>query len=767
MIFLKKNSKSNLIVDHINVKKWNSIPLALIINRKFSFCKIISFLFLFIFNFQLSVQSQNIALNRKYQLSEKPNYPNSAPSSDIISLTDGKYTTERSFWNQATTVGWQNKDVLITIDLDSICLIGSIIFSSFRAVDAGVYYPENIFVFTSTDNLKHKFIGDAADVLDNISGGLQPKEFSIKNINDSARFVTLNVIAKGSFIFSDEIQVFRGKIAKKANYPMVDKSLKEYVDSLKTPILSRRKLDRIKGDVENSLKTTNRYQNDEFAEIGNQISQANTQSNLEIVKDNLGKIKASNLNSKFNEPFILEYFNNWAEFNQSRDPVKNENNLSFTCSILINGVQYKSFLLTNSSQTEQTFTFKVNSTDKYSIELYNVAFVPTTYFENVADPLIKVTESIDIEPGESRMFLLKMSGIKTGVESSSIMISSKLKTSTINLECEIYNIIPSPQNNEGLNVNVWAYFNNPMLRGIENNVAKDLQSHYVNTFVIPPARLPDLLMNGEEIFVEYLRNFPTSEKVLLYMDYSNPMRSNGYKGGLFMSSKWKVNFINWYNRIKLLVLNSNFSNAEIYLYPYDEIKDENINDFKRLIKWAKNEIPDIKFYATLGTKANIDSLLPLLDIAQIHTSYTEIGQLTVGKPEIWTYNGFTPSRELSPYSFYRLMSWDAFLNGYKGIGFWNYADERNGNKLNLPNVGNYNRSGSYSVIYNDTSGNIISSRRWEAFRLGVEDYSLLQAYAKKFGDKKGKELAEQVVNNPSKLDMADKIRDTIIKNLVE
>lgn len=727
------------------------------------FYKTIFFFILSIFAFY-SVKAQNIAFNKKYQLSAKPNYPNSAPSSDTNSLTDGKYTTNRSFWNQTTTVGWQNKDVSITIDLNTVQPIGSVMFNSFRAIDASVFYPQNIFVFTSRDNLKLNYIGDAADVLENVSGGLQPKEFSLENISDSARYIIFYVIPKGVFVFCDEIQVFKDKFVGKSKiYPQVNKSLTQFVDSLKTPIISRRQLGRLKNEIDKSLIASN-IQDKDITEIGNQISNS-TPNSFKVVKSDLEKLNASNLRNKFNSPYVLEYFNNWDSFKVFHEPVQNVDILKYKCLIPIGGVQLRSFILTNSNVAPQTFTFKFTSSKNYRVEMYNVALVPVSYFDLVADPLLKITDSVVIEPGQSLMFSLKMNGIKQGVESSLITISSKLKTSTINLDCDVFNIFPST--NRELNANVWAYFNNPMIKGIEEVVAKDLKSHYVNTFVIPPSILPDLLMNGEQAFTDYLKNYKDSKNVLLFMDYSNPIWKNGYKGGQFMSSEWKINFINWYNKIKQLILDNSLLNSQIYLYPYDEIKDENINDYKSLISWVKNQIPEIKFYATLGTEANISQILPVINIAQIHTSFLVNNKLPNSTTEIWIYDGITPSRGLSPYGFYRLMAWNAFLNDYKGIGFWNYADERNGNKLNIPNSGNFNPLGSYSVIYNDTEGGIISSRRWEAFSLGVEDYSILQIYAKKFGDAQAKDLAKQVIINPDNLNLADSIRDNMLTELTQ
>ena len=111
------------------------------------------------------------------------------------------------------------------------------------------------------------------------------------------------------------------------------------------------------------------------------------------------------------------------------------------------------------------------------------------------------------------------------------------------------------------------------------------------------------------------------------------------------------------------------------------------------------------------------------------------------------------------------MAWNSFVYGYKGIGFWNYADEGPDKQSNLIFAPSLKPSNSYSVIYNNPDGSIISSRRWEAFRLGIEDYSILQAYSKKFGIQNAKELAKQVVNTPGDLNLADSVRIKMLLSL--
>ena len=70
----------------------------------------------------------------------------------------------------------------------------------------------------------------------------------------------------------------------------------------------------------------------------------------------------------------------------------------------------------------------------------------------------------------------------------------------------------------------------------------------------------------------------------------------------------------------------------------------------------------------------------------------------------------------SPTGHYRYKLWQAFKHGCEGNGFWVYTD---GSDL----WDDYAGTPTYSVVYDGPSG-VISSKRWEVYRAGVENYEL-------------------------------------------
>jgi hypothetical protein len=231
----------------------------------------------------------------------------------------------------------------------------------------------------------------------------------------------------------------------------------------------------------------------------------------------------------------------------------------------------------------------------------------------------------------------------------------------------------------------------------------------------------------------------------------------------FLSTGWKDGFKRWYANTLLATGRAGYTENQIYLYPYDEIAGAQIDDFVRLAYWTKNEIPTIKFYATFGDETRKGKqwhkVLPYLDIVQASADemLVERGQ---SKAEAWIYDTAGMSRSLSPYSYYRLMSWKAFLRGYTGVGFWAYADIGDKDTTAWKELDR-----DYSVIYEGPGSSIISSRRWEAWRMGIEDYELLTMYAKAKGLTAAKDLAAAVFNHPEDTTKADEVRHKILTEL--
>ena len=158
---------------------------------------------------------ENVALGAKYTLWPQPNYSYCTEPGDATQLTDGQSTTEY-FWVQKGTVGWQHAPyATITVDLGQVQPIAGVSLTTAAGV-AGVTWPLAVQLLVSDDGKTYRNAGDLV-ALDRKLHGPFPEAYAIRRVftdklRTRGRFLQFVVIPLpgGPYIFSDEVEVFRG-----------------------------------------------------------------------------------------------------------------------------------------------------------------------------------------------------------------------------------------------------------------------------------------------------------------------------------------------------------------------------------------------------------------------------------------------------------------------------------------------------------------------------------------------------------------------------
>ena len=155
---------------------------------------------------------ENVAIDKAYTLSPRPNYSYSTDQGDATQLTDGIYSVGY-FWVQKSTVGWSKRAPEITIDLGEVVPIAGLSFNTAAGV-AGVAWPVAISIFVSDDAKEWWPAGDLV-ALSSAGGVPAPVGYSVHRywtdrINTYGRWVKLMIAAGGPYTFCDEIEVYRG-----------------------------------------------------------------------------------------------------------------------------------------------------------------------------------------------------------------------------------------------------------------------------------------------------------------------------------------------------------------------------------------------------------------------------------------------------------------------------------------------------------------------------------------------------------------------------
>ena len=169
----------------------------------------------------------NVALHKPYTFSKAPNYGLCTDPGDAQQLTDGIliHGSGGDYWGSKSAVGWTRTGtgMSITVDLGQVESIGGISFRSASGPGSTVAYPAFIYFWVSNDGETFTQAGEliSASWAHGLPDGRGDPHLPISlptgyhryfadDLRLSGRFVKLTAYPAGEYLFSDEIEVFRG-----------------------------------------------------------------------------------------------------------------------------------------------------------------------------------------------------------------------------------------------------------------------------------------------------------------------------------------------------------------------------------------------------------------------------------------------------------------------------------------------------------------------------------------------------------------------------
>jgi hypothetical protein len=327
-----------------------------------------------------------------------------------------------------------------------------------------------------------------------------------------------------------------------------------------------------------------------------------------------------------------------------------------------------------------------------------------------------------------------------------------------------------------LNCCVWAY--PTIYQTTKNSLAeaiRDLQLHYTNVFVVDRWSLPF----PRKQFAIQMNNYPKT--YLFFFGFSEKNLDLG-RFGEWMTPSWKRNFSSWLIKWVEHLKKTGLDYDRFAMYPFDEMLGD---EFYKLAKLIKSADPKIRIYANSFGKgpADFKRFRNLVDIwcfaknkCNQHPDW--LAQVKGFGKDVWMYQSLGPSKANHPYSYYRLKPWWAFKHGLTGAGFWVYIDYGYDDSWD---------GAGYGVVYGsakspvNTGGeNIVPSRRWQAWREGIEDYEYLWQMQKAVEKiritepNKANQIqqfiknqVDKVLENPDDCDMVYKAREELTHTLIQ
>ena len=654
----------------------------------------------------------------RYEVSPRPNYLDYSDLAVKTNLNDGKYA-DSPMWVSSSALAWKDvRRVSITLDLGVPVPIRDISFHGASRIAAGVELPYNAFIYLSLDGKLFRYVGDAVDFAESSIERYEQRRFSLAGVGKAARFVHFEFTVRGRYFAIDEIEIERGGIGAALEGNM-----------LKSEIL---------------VDADNRASNARDVFLQGRLSSALDRLNVPPGNDLL-KRRAAWLAMRFpNQRFLLSDVDPWGN-----EPVgllpKADVSGDRRRFILEGGCDYRSFALTNTTQSVSSFQLRqvLKGTD-IKADLKEAKTVIAATLATVVDPLVSIGTSVEIAGGETKVLFLRVCG--SGTHTLIVEALGQKASASTYLEA-----VRLSEKKEGLSGVVWAYLDEPALQGRQKVALADLRNHYINVDVVPRSSLPDF---GSESFDQIVKVFERSvgaRHVLLFLNFrGNPP--------LIQSSSWSQQFIIWYARINEAARQAGIDPKNLILYPYDEPSLKEMDSAEEFYLWVRKFLPEAKLFATFDTEKVAARLLRQVDIACVTRGLASKVQ---SDGNVWLYDVKGPGKANPPYSYYMFLPWEAYIRGMGGVGFWSYADIQGSAWNDFDG-----RGPDYGVVYQGRrSDDIVGSRRWEAWKRGMEDIEILRSHARLNGTVLTTRIATKVLALPGDSRQADLARQSMLSAL--
>jgi len=397
--------------------------------------------------------------------------------------------------------------------------------------------------------------------------------------------------------------------------------------------------------------------------------------------------------------------------------------------------------------------------------------------------------SLNVEPFQTQQFIVwvdtKTKNSKSGQYNAALQISAPGRTQTIPVQIKVENLrLPDALPFSIIN---WAkFYEGPaqVTKGLEKEAVQNLRDYGVNTWLIDYDQVPLPLLDSAGKYIGL--NATDRNRVQRFRQLMDLLKGNPQE-----------NFVVFlgFQRPEVKVLLSGPGVLKAYLKDLHALLDEyHVPIEKRYIEFwdepslaqVAESVPWMKKIRAIDASWQFfdDNSNPPLD-KNLFDDYNRLigkwmpnwDQFFLGRPEqakkleALKTSGFgfyrclmtRNNRGVNIYEYYRLMSWYLMQHGFDSVGFWTYNHGAGENVWD----GTTGSSSGGVVVYNK-DGKLLTSRRWELFREGLEDYKLAQAA---FGNKnilnagknpRLKNLCEQVIDHPDDYRQADAVREKLI-----
>lgn len=403
----------------------------------------------------------------------------------------------------------------------------------------------------------------------------------------------------------------------------------------------------------------------------------------------------------------------------------------------------------------QTITVRLDAKSAPAgfITLRPTLFAKARDGSETADAIGEETSEIElqVEAFQTKQFIVWVNTKNTSIKPDNYAATLRLTSSDANIPKLIpINVkVAALHLATSLPINVlnWAYFYQGFARvteGLEKEAVANLRDYGVNTWIIFYDQLPLPLIDKKGKYAGL--NLTERNRGKRFEQTLDLLKGNPNETFIFLLGFQRPEVRELFSRpgvlagylkdLHALMDKHQISPDKRYLQFWDEPQVDQVQESVEWIKEVRALDPTFKIFSdTSYTPANptlahefsesVNFWMPNWD----STSGKESGWANAEAlkiPHFGFYRCLTSRniRGVNIYEYYRLMSWRLMQNGYDSVGFWTY---NSGLKVGANEWDGTTGSNSAGLVVYNKNGKLLTSRRWELFREGMEDYKLAQA----------------------------------------
>jgi len=493
-----------------------------------------------------------------------------------------------------------------------------------------------------------------------------------------------------------------------------------------------------------------------------------------------GLVPAVSTEEKSRGDYVIWETTPWRHFEAKMDLSKARETAAIQAIVLEGQTESKAIMVSNLTDKTLSARLLLEGLPQGCVEILIPTFVRTADERPFPDALVPPDPigQLIVPPGETRQIWLNFKGLKPGKFEGKLTISPLTASKTdkeVKLAVEVVHPLVKPPEPLAF---TWDYLGDAVALNLEKEYVQSMVDHGIRVFMISGLRqMPRPNSDDEGNFLEPVdwSNFEREvklkwqpgRKLYINLDVWEKSAERKIYNGKFDSPGWRIAFKKIIGGMVDELKKLGLSYDDYFVCPVDECIDDRYIAIARLVKEVD---PGIKLIEdTIGGSLDqveeadkyADWWTPHFNAFFAEGNKAQIEYLkSTGKPVgFYFYSQGDNEKAQDSYQHYLWRFWFAYSQGLNGVfGYWT-ATQHYGNPWNR-----HQTTAAYDPsLFYPGNGCVITGRRWEAWRRGIEDFALLSLCKSQGIDTSSP--VKSVLDSPNDPDAASHSRDELIKAL--